>query len=79
MTYIYPKTIGIRDNVTIATLGLSKYFIVEQLKKQATIYVGIDAIEYFYTMAQEAGIPSDELINLYLQDYVDSKRKLSIN
>jgi uncharacterized protein (DUF4415 family) len=51
----------------------------KQLKKQITISLGIDVIEYFETMAQEKGISSQELINLYLQDCAVSKRKLSLN
>ncbi len=51
----------------------------KQLKKQVTIPLGVDVIEYFETMAQEKGISSQELINLYLQDCVVSKRKLSVN
>ena len=51
----------------------------QQLKKQVTISIGIDVIEYFENMAQEAGISSQELINIYLQDCVVSQRKLSIN
>ncbi|WP_371113671.1 antitoxin [Microcoleus sp.] len=51
----------------------------KQLKKQVTISLGIDVIEYFETMAQEKGISSQELINLYLQDCVVSKRQLSMN
>lgn len=51
----------------------------KQLKKQITISLGIDVIEYFETMAQEKGVSSQELINLYLQDCVVSKRKLSLN
>ncbi|MDQ2100888.1 MAG: antitoxin [Tychonema bourrellyi B0820] len=51
----------------------------KQLKKQVTISLGIDVIEYFETMAEEKGISSQELINLYLQDCVISKRQLSLN
>ena len=51
----------------------------KQLKKQVTISLGIDVIEYFETMAQEKGISSQELINFYLQDCVVSKRQLSLN
>lgn len=35
----------------------------KQLKRQVTISLGIDVIEYFENMAQEAGISSQELIN----------------
>ena len=50
----------------------------KQLKKQVTISLRIDVIEYFEMMAQEEGISSQELINLYLQDCVTSQRKLSV-
>ncbi len=35
-------------------------------------------IEYFETIAKEEGISYQELINLYLQDCVVSRRKLSL-
>ena len=49
----------------------------KQLKQQVTLSLGIDVIEYFEAMAQEKGISYQELINLYLQDCVVSKRELS--
>lgn len=49
----------------------------EQLKKQVTIRMGVDIIEYFKAMAAETGIPYQSLINLYLRDCVTSHRKLS--
>ena len=49
----------------------------KQLKKQITIRLGVDIIEYFKEMAEETGIPYQNLINLYLQDCVNSQRKLS--
>ncbi len=48
------------------------------LKKQVTIRMGIDIIEYFKNMSGETGIPYQNLINLYLRDCVQSQRKLSI-
>lgn len=50
----------------------------KQLKQQVTLPLGIDVIEYFETIAQEIGISSQDLINLYLQDCVANKRKLSL-
>ena len=49
----------------------------KQLKQQITLPLGLDIIEYFDDLAQEKGISSQELIVLYLQDCVNSKRKLS--
>jgi uncharacterized protein (DUF4415 family) len=44
------------------------------LKKQVTISLGIDVIEYFEKMAQEEGLSYQELINLYLQNWVTTAR-----
>jgi len=49
----------------------------KQLKKQITIRMGIDIIEYFKTMSDDTGIPYQNLINLYLQDCVATEKKLS--
>ena len=51
---------------------------VKRLKKQVTIRMGVDIIEYFKKLAEETGIPYQNLINLYLRDCVQSNRKLSI-
>lgn len=46
------------------------------LKKQVTIRLGNDIIEYFKAMADQMGIPYQSLINLYLKDCVESQRKI---
>ena len=51
----------------------------KHLKKQVTIRISVDIIEYFKNQADETGIPYQNLINLYLRDCVQSERKLSIN
>ena len=48
----------------------------KRLKKQVTIRMGVDIIAYFKEMAEETGIPYQNLINLYLRDCVQSERKL---
>ena len=50
----------------------------KKLKKQVTIRMGVDIIEYFKKLSEETGIPYQNLINLYLRDCVQSRRKLSI-
>jgi len=50
----------------------------KRLKKQVTIRMGIDIIEYFKLMSENTGIPYYNLINLYLWDCVQSGRKISI-
>lgn len=50
----------------------------KKLKQQVTIRMGVDIIDYFKNMAEETGIPYQNLINLYLRDCVQSQRKISI-
>ncbi|MCJ8503176.1 CopG family antitoxin [Desulfatitalea alkaliphila] len=51
----------------------------KHLKKQVTIRMGVDIIDYFKNLAEETGVPYQNLINLYLRDCVQSNRKLSFN
>jgi len=51
----------------------------KHLKKQVTIRIGVDVIDYFKNLAEETGVPYQNLINLYLRDCVQSNRKLSLN
>ena len=50
----------------------------KELKKQVTIKIAPSVIDYFKGEALETGIPYQTLINLYLVDWVKSKRKLEI-
>lgn len=47
------------------------------LKRQVTIRLGTDIINYFKSMADKMGVPYQSLINLYLRDCVESHRKLT--
>ena len=48
------------------------------LKKQVTIRINDETIEYFKNMAEETGISYQNLINLFLQDCVENKKKPKI-
>jgi uncharacterized protein (DUF4415 family) len=50
-----------------------------QLKKQITIRLDEDAIDYFKSISEEVGIPYQSLINLYLRDCAATQRKLNLN
>ena len=50
----------------------------KELKKQITIRIGVDILEYFKDLADETGIPYQNLINLYLRDCVVSKKRPSL-
>ena len=49
-----------------------------QLKKQITIRLDEESISYFKSISQDAGIPCQSLINLYLRDRATSHRKLNL-
>lgn len=50
----------------------------KRLKKQVTIRMGVDIIDYFKDMSEETGVPYQNLINLYLRDCVVSGKKLQM-
>ena len=49
------------------------------LKRQVTIRLDDDTVTYFKSLAAEASIPYQTLINLYLRDCAASGRKLAMN
>ncbi|MBI2784523.1 MAG: BrnA antitoxin family protein [Gammaproteobacteria bacterium] len=50
-----------------------------KLKKPVTMRLSEDVIAYFKRMAEEAGVPYQSLINLYLRDCVAQHRKIDIS
>ena len=51
----------------------AKYF-----RKQVTMRLGNDVIEYFKALAKETGIPYQNLINLYLRECTHYGKKLAL-
>ena len=52
---------------------------VKKLKKQITINIDNDTIEYFKAQSDSSGIPYQTLINLYLTDCAENKKQLHIS
>jgi uncharacterized protein (DUF4415 family) len=50
----------------------------KRLKKQITIRMGVDVLDYFKDLAEETGVPYQNLINSYLRDCVVSHKKPSM-
>jgi uncharacterized protein (DUF4415 family) len=46
-----------------------------KLKKQITIRLDVDIIEYFKKVSDDTGIPYQNLINLYLMDCATKQKK----
>lgn len=51
----------------------------KKLKKQITINIDNDTIEYFREQSDISGIPYQTLINLYLADCVANKKQLQVS
>ena len=47
-----------------------------RLKKQITIRIGNDTLDYFREMSEETGVPYQNLIDAYLADCASTHRKL---
>jgi uncharacterized protein (DUF4415 family) len=50
----------------------------KHFRKQVTMRLGTDVIEYFKALARETGVPYQNLINLYLRDCAHSGKKLAL-
>lgn len=51
----------------------------KELKKQITIRIPFDVIDYFKSESHETGVPYQTLINLYLINCVKEKKKFNMN
>jgi hypothetical protein len=50
-----------------------------KLKKQITIRLDADAVDYFKNESKVTGISYQNLINLYLRDCMNQQRKLNLS
>jgi predicted DNA binding CopG/RHH family protein len=71
--------IDVREEYDIKNLNPKKNPYSNRLKKQITININCNTIDYFQEQSQESGIPYQTLINLYLSDCAEHKRKLDIS
>jgi predicted DNA binding CopG/RHH family protein len=51
---------------------------LSKAKKQLTIRLDEDTIKYFKALAEQSGIPYQNLINLYLRECAESEKKLTM-
>jgi uncharacterized protein (DUF4415 family) len=66
-----------KQEYDLAKMKKRKNPFSKQLKKQVTIRMGVDVIDYFKNMSEETGIPYQNLINLYLQECVANKKRIT--
>ena len=63
-----------RDEYDFSNARKNPY--AKKLKKQITINIDSDTIDYFKSQAESTGIPYQTLINLYLADCAANKKQL---
>ena len=62
----------------LSTMKSRKNPYASKLKKSVTMRLSEDVIGYFKMMAEDAGVPYQSLINLYLRDCVMQHRRVQI-
>ena len=65
-----------RTEYDLSKMKSRKNPYAQRLKRQVTIRLGEDIIDYFKSLAKEKDIPYQKLINLYLRDCVESHKTL---
>lgn len=66
-----------RDEYDFSNAKRNPY--AKKLKKQITINIDENTIDYFKVQAENSGIPYQTLINLYLSYCVTQKRELQLS
>ncbi len=67
-----------REEYDIKNLNPRKNPYTKQLKRQVTMNVCVNTIDYFKEQSEETGIPYQTLMNLYLTDCAEKKKKLAM-
>ena len=67
---------SMRDEYDIEKLNPRRNPYVKKLKKQVTINLNVETINYFKELSTETGIPYQTLINMYLTDCAKNKKRL---
>jgi uncharacterized protein (DUF4415 family) len=70
------EDMNMRDKYDFSNAKKNPY--INKLKKQITIRLDEDTIDYFKEMSEESGIKYQQLINLYLADCARKQLKLNI-
>ena len=68
-----------RKEYDIEKLNPRKNPYTNRLKKQVTINIDNDTIDYFKSQSEKSGLPYQTLINLYLADCASHQRKLDLS
>lgn len=68
-----------KEEYDIENLNPRKNPYSKKLKKQITINIDNDTIDFFKAQSKDSGIPYQTLINLYLSDCAKQKKTLQMS
>jgi uncharacterized protein (DUF4415 family) len=68
-----------KNEYDLSKLKSRKNPYAKLLKKQISIRLDIDTIEYFKKLSEESGMPYQNLINLYLADCAKKHKKIAFD
>ena len=66
------------EEYEIERLNPRKNPYTKRLKKQVTINIDQEVIDYFKQLSEQSGLPYQTLMNLYLLDCANHKRQLQL-
>jgi predicted DNA binding CopG/RHH family protein len=75
---LFIKGIDMKTEYDLSKLKSRKNPYASKLKRPVTMRLSDDVITYFKNMAEDAGVPYQSLINLYLRDCLANNRKMQI-
>ena len=68
----------VKKEYDLAKMKRRKNPYAKRLKKQITIRLDEDTVEYFKELARKTGLPYQNLIDIYLKDCAQHHRKLTL-
>jgi len=69
----------VKEEYDLSKMKSRKNPYAKRLKKQITLRLQPEIIEYFKALSEESDIPYQSLINLYLLDCVNHHRKMKMD
>eukprot|EP01031_Cornospumella_fuschlensis_P021910 gene21910-26864_t len=75
---LFTQEADMKAEYDLSKLPSRKNPYASKLKKSVTMRLSEDVVVYFKGMAEEAGMPYQSLINLYLRDCLANHRKIQI-
>jgi len=67
-----------KDEYDFSKMKSRKNPYAKKLKKQITIRLAVETIDYFKNLAEESGLPYQNLIDLYLEDCARQHKKMEV-